>query len=108
MRRFGKNIISAVINLFWHTKITDPTSGFRAGNKKIIDAFANEYPTDYPEPESIVTILKIGYNVTEVPVNMKERENGKSFVNLGTSVVYMLKVNLAIILDSIRSKKRRK
>lgn len=97
-----------MINLFWHKKITDPTSGFRAGNKKVIEVFANDYPSDYPEPESIVTLLKKEYKVVEVPVNMKERENGKSFVNLGTSVVYMLKVNLAIILDSVKNKKGRK
>lgn len=97
-----------MIKIFWNKKITDPTSGFRAAGKKVINVFADEYPIDYPEPESIVTLLKLEYNVTEVSVNMKERENGKSFVNIGTSIVYMLKVNLAIILDSIRSKKRRK
>ena len=108
MRRVGKNIISSMINMFWKTKITDPTSGFRAVNKKVIETFAQDYPTDYPEPESIVTLLGKGYKTKEVPVNMKERENGKSFVNLGTSIGYMLKVNLAIILDSVKNNRRRK
>lgn len=93
--------------MFWKQKITDPTSGFRATNRKVIEIFADNYPSDYPEPESIVTLLKAGYKVTEAPVNMKERENGKSFVNIGTSVIYMLKVSLAIILDSIRIHKGR-
>ena len=108
MRRLGKNIISSMINVFWKTKITDPTSGFRATNKKVIETFAENYPTDYPEPESIVTLLRKGCNVKEVPVNMKERENGKSFVNISTSIVYMLKVNLAIILDSLNHNKEMK
>ena len=101
IRRFGKNIISAMINLFWKQKITDPTSGFRAGNKEVIKIFANEYPIDYPEPESTVTLLKKGYKVTERPVNMHERKAGKSFVNPWTSSLYMIKVSLAIIVDSI-------
>lgn len=101
IRRFGKNIISAMIKLFWKQKITDPTSGFRAGNKAVIKVFANEYPTDYPEPESTVTLLKKGYRVTERPVNMHERKAGKSFVNPWTSGLYMIKVSIAIIVDSI-------
>lgn len=101
MRRFGKNIISAMIKLFWKQKITDPTSGFRAGNKEVIKIFASEYPADYPEPESTVTLLKKGYKVTERPVNMHERKAGKSFVNPWTSGLYMIKVSIAIIVDSI-------
>lgn len=64
--------------------------------------FAKDYPSDYPEPESIVTVLKMGYKVTEAPVNMKERGSGKSFVNIWTSITYMLKVSIAIIIDSIK------
>ena len=101
MRRLGKNIISVMIKWFWKQKITDPTSGFRAGNKEVIKNFAKEYPSDYPEPESTVTLLKLGYKVVEKPVNMKEREAGESFANAWTSCLYMLKVSLAIIVDSI-------
>ncbi len=101
IRRVGKDIISAMIKLFWKQKITDPTSGFRAANKKVIKIFANEYPTDYPEPESTVTLLKKGLKVTEKPVNMHERKAGKSFVNPWTSGLYMIKVSIAIIVDSI-------
>ena len=39
--------------------------------------------------------------VVEKPVNMKEREAGESFANAWTSCLYMLKVSLAIIVDSI-------
>ena len=101
MRRLGKNIISMMIRIFWNKKITDPTSGFRAGNKKVIEEYAREYPSDYPEPESTVTLLKLGYKVTERPVNMKERVAGKSFVTIWTSTLYMIKVSLAIIVDSV-------
>ena len=73
MRRLGKNIISAMIKLFWGKTITDPTSGFRAANKAVIEEYAKEYPSDYPEPESAVTLLKLGYKVTEKQVQMRER-----------------------------------
>ena len=108
MRRLGKNIISSIIKLFWHKKITDPTSGFRAGNKKVIEEYAKEYPSDYPEPESTVTLLRLGYKVVEKPVNMRKRIGGKSFVTIGTSTLYMIKVLLAIIVDSAFRPKNKK
>ncbi len=102
MRRLGKNIISFIIKVCCHKKITDPTSGFRAADKNIIRIFAENYPTDYPEPESTVEVLKNKYQVVEVPVSMKERQGGKSSISVFKSVDYMIKVSLAIIIDSLR------
>lgn len=108
MRRLGSNIISSCIKLLTRKRITDPTSGFRAANKKIIEEFAKEYPKEYPEPESTVSILINGYTVEEVPVSMNERTGGKSSINIWKSVDYMVKVVLAIFIDSISFRKRRK
>ncbi len=107
MRRFGSKIISLTIKICCRKKITDPTSGFRAINKEIIKLFSEEYPTEYPEPESTVEVLSRKYNVSEVPVNMNERIAGKSFVNVWTSIDYMLKVILAIIIDNFSIRRRR-
>ena len=93
MRRLGSRFISFMIKCLCKQKITDPTSGFRAADKSIIEEFSRDYPTDYPEPESTVCMLKKGYKVTEVPVNMKERVAGKSFVSPWTSIDYMIKVS---------------
>ena len=46
-------------------KITDPTSGMRMVNKKLLEKFTDEYPKDYPEPESVVTILSEKYSKNE-------------------------------------------
>lgn len=105
MRRLGTNIISFFIKICTHKKITDPTSGFRAVNKDIIKIFANEYPSDYPEPESIVNITNLKYRITEVPVSMNEREGGKSSINIWKSAYYMIKVSLAIIIDSLNKRR---
>lgn len=102
IRIVGKNIISFFIKIFAKLKITDPTSGFRAVNKKVLKEFVDYYPYDYPEPESIVYILKKGYRVKEVPVSMNERMEGKSSIDMFKSIHYMIKVNLSIIIESIR------
>ena len=106
MRRLGSSIISFFINICCRKKITDPTSGFRAINKKVIEEFAKEYPKEYPEPESTVSLLVNKYTIKEVPVSMNKRAGGTSSIRLWKSVDYMLKVVLAIIIDSISFRKR--
>jgi len=108
MRRIGSNIISAFINILCRVKIFDPTSGFRAINKTVIKEFAEEYPTEYPEPESTVSLLVNGFKIKEVPVSMNARSGGVSSIRLGKTVDYMVKVVLAIIVDSISLRKRGK
>ena len=83
---------------------TDPTSGFRACNKKIISLFSTDYPNDYPEPDTIVKIIKKDFKVKEIPVIMNERKKGKSSINILKSIYYMIKVSLSIIISSLSTK----
>ena len=108
LRRFGSRIISLFIGICCGKKITDPTSGFRAVNKKILKEFSENYPKEYPEPESTVSMLINDFTVKEVPVSMNEREGGTSSIsnNFWKPIDYMLKVVLATIIDSISFRKR--
>ena len=96
LRRIGIKYFTGLIKLLTGKKITDPTSGMRMVNKKLLEKFTDEYPKDYPEPESVVTILSEKYKVTEIPVVMNEREEGVSSISLKNSVYYMIKVSFAI------------
>ena len=98
MRRVGIRWLSALIKVVGGGRITDATSGFRACGKKAIRLFSDNYPTDYPEPESIVLAAKKGLRIEEIPVKMHERQGGKSSINALSSVYYMVKVTLAIVL----------
>lgn len=106
MRRIGIVYFTKMIRLLTGTTITDPTSGFRMADREVIKMFASQYPKDYPEPESIVTLLKTGKKVVEVPVQMKARQGGESSIKMANSVYYMIKVSLAILIES--TKKARK
>lgn len=97
-RRIGIGILSMLIRLTTGKRITDVTSGYRAVNKMFIDIYAKDYPTDYPEPEAIVTAIMHRGRVMEVPVRMKAREGGISSITLRKSVYYMIKVTLAILV----------
>ncbi len=98
LRRLGKNFLSILIFVCCGYKPTDPTSGFRAVNKKWIEYYAKNYPSDYPEPEALVFAKVNGAKIKDVPVEMRGRQGGKSSINLTRSIYYMIKVSLAILL----------
>ncbi len=105
LRRVGIKILSFEIRLLTRKKIKDPTSGFRAFNKKVIKYFSNDYPLEYPEPISTVMLLKNKFSVIEVPVKMKSRKNGISSIYSWRTVYYMINVILSIFIVSIKEKK---
>ena len=100
-RRMGISFLSGLIHLLCFQKVRDVTSGFRAVNKKFIKLYAENYPSDYPEPEAIVAAIMHRGKIIEVPVIMKERAGGSSSINLRRSVYYMIKVTLAILVCRI-------
>jgi len=102
LRRIGILYLKNLINMLSGLKITDPTSGYRACSKEIISLFAINYPSDYPEPESIMYVKRKGFNVMEIPVIMNERKAGISSINFHRSIYYMIKVSLAILFDRVR------
>ena len=102
LRRVGIVFFSKLITILTGTKITDPTSGLRMIGRNAMALFARDYPRDYPEPESVVAVLRRNMKVEEIPVIMKERTGGVSSISLKKSVYYMIKVTLAILIERIR------
>ena len=104
-RRIGINLISFFIKLVTKKKVYDTTSGFRAVNKDIIEFFAHDYPTEYPEPITTTQLLQKKYRLKEVPVKMKARIGGKSSIGSWKNVYYMINVIISIITVDARGRK---
>lgn len=102
MRRMGIKILSTLIKITTGQTVLDATSGFRATNRKGIELFARDYAQDYPEPEAIITASKAGLKTIEIPVVMEERSSGKSSIGGLSSLYYMIKVSIAIIICSLK------
>ncbi|MBS6396759.1 MAG: glycosyltransferase family 2 protein [Clostridiales bacterium] len=102
LRRVGIRYFSALIRMMTGKRVTDPTSGMRMVNRDVMRIYAENYPKDYPEPESVMAILRMGKKVTEVPVIMREREEGTSSIGGLKSAYYMIKVTLAIFMERLR------
>jgi hypothetical protein len=105
IRRVGTNIFSTLIKFTCGVTIYDSTSGLRVFNKKAIDFLYKEYPADFPEPESIVSLLKRGFVIKEVGVKMSMRKTGKSSINFLKSLYLMFTISVAIILQASRKVK---
>lgn len=101
-RRMGIKFFSTLIKVLTGAVITDPTSGLRMVGRNVIEIFAKDYPRDYPEPESVVAVLRKKLVVKEIPVIMHEREGGVSSISPKKSIYYMIKVTLAILIERIR------
>ena len=106
-RMLGSRLIQLAIKLTTGKTIKDPTSGMRAFGKNAIKEFV-ENASLTPEPDTLVYMIKRGYKVEEVQVQMSEREFGESYLNPIKSVQYMTNMFLSIIcIRSITKKKRR-
>ncbi len=105
LRRVGIGFFTKLIKMLTKKVITDPTSGMRIVNRRLLEVFTNDYPKDYPEPESTVTALSKGYKITEIPVKMNEREEGASSISNLKGVYYMIKVSIAIIIARLNNRR---
>ena len=102
MRMLGNKILYFLIKLFTGKKIYDTTSGFRAVNRDLIKRFSENYPYDYPEPDTNLQVLLLNKKIIEIPVEMRKRTTGKSFASPLKSIQYMVKVILALCIARLR------
>ena len=97
MRTVGAKMISAAIWMTTGRYLSDPTSGMRMFNRRLLEEFAQNLNYG-PEPDTISYLIKNGAVVKEVQVKMAERTAGESYLNFARSVQYMIKMGLSILL----------
>ena len=96
LRMMGSRVIEGCIKLTTGKRITDPTSGMRLFNRKMIEILSRQ--VNYgPEPDTISYLMKNGFRVSEVQVEMRERETGTSYLTISKSIAYMLKILTSIL-----------
>ena len=97
LRNVGSKLISWLIRVTTGATVTDPTSGMRMYNRRMIELFATGFDV-HPEPDTVALVARRGGRVVEVPARMQERQGGESYLTLGNSVKYMLRTGLSILL----------
>jgi glycosyltransferase involved in cell wall biosynthesis len=98
LRQVGMAFFRFLIYLFIKQKVSDPTSGFQALNRKVFGFFAtsDQYPTDFPDADIIILLHYAGYRISEIPVVMYESETGKSMHSGFKPIYYIIKMLLSI------------
>ena len=104
VRMLGSRLIAFVTHLTTGKKLTDPTSGMRLFNRKMIGKFARHINYG-PEPDTIAYLIRQGAKVVEVQASMNERIAGESYLSLSRSIIYMMNMMVSIFILQFARKK---
>jgi len=104
-KRAGMAIFGAIAAHFTGRRVTDPTSGFQALNRKALRFFARDnYPSDYPDTDTLLLLHYAGFRVVEVPVRIRGRLAGTSMHSSWKVFYYAFKMFLSIFMVLLRQK----
>jgi glycosyltransferase involved in cell wall biosynthesis len=96
-RGVGAKLITAFIRQTTGATITDPTSGMRMYDRAMIEKLAHGFDLA-PEPDTIALLIRRGAKVIEIPAKMRERQGGTSYLHFMSSIAYMARACLSILL----------
>ena len=92
LKKAGMLFYSLIASVLIRKRITDVTSGFRAMNRRAVELVAPVYPNDYPAVGITIYMGLMGLRIIEVPVGMRPRKTGSSYIRGGVLLSYHIKV----------------
>jgi glycosyltransferase involved in cell wall biosynthesis len=102
-RRLGSRFFAFVVTRWTGTRITDPTSGFQAMTKRVVERLVlDDFPEDFPDSDVLIALAREGVQLAEVPVRMHERLGGVSMHRGGRIAYYAYKMLLTLSLLPVR------
>jgi glycosyltransferase involved in cell wall biosynthesis len=104
LRKFGKFFFAFIASLLTRHTVTDPTTGFQALSKQVIQFYCTEvYPVDYPDADMIIVLDRAGFRVKEVPVTMYLNRTGQSMhAGFIRPIYYGVKMMMSIMMTLFR------
>lgn len=108
-RKVGIVLFRAIVSRVVEKRITDPTSGFQALNRRVLEFYATEaYPVDYPDADLLITAQRAGFRIKEIPVVMYSKAAGGKSMHSGLRpFYYVFKMFLSILVTLMRPGKAR-
>lgn len=94
-RILGSRILSCLVKFTSKQRLSDPTSGMRLYNRRIIGLFAGKANIN-PEPDTISYLIRCGVRVKEIPVSIQDRTGGKSMFSAMPSLDYMVRIAFSL------------
>jgi glycosyltransferase involved in cell wall biosynthesis len=102
-RRLAMATFASIVRFVTGHSLSDPTSGFQAMNAAVLRFFARDnYPSDFPDADTIILLILSGFRVKELPVIMHARLAGSSMHSGGKALYYVAKMMLSIFIVLLR------
>lgn len=105
VRRIGMMIFARIAAFLTGQRVTDPTSGFQAMNRRALKLLASpNFPVDYPDADVLVMLHRAGLTFVEVPVTMHPGRKGKSMhAGILGPLYYVFKMFLSLFVTLLRT-----
>ena len=103
LKKIGMAYFRILAYLIMKRRITDPTSGFQALNRKVMLFYASEsYPVDFPDTDVLIMLHKRGLRFKEIPVRMNHSTKEKTMHSGFIPIYYLFKMMLSIFVTLLR------
>lgn len=103
-RSWAMKLLAWQLSKFCKTHLTDSTSGFKLTNPKATSLFAREMPAEYlgDTIEALVIASKAGLRITQVGVEMRERQAGEPSHTPLKSAIFLFRAVIAMGVAATR------
>jgi glycosyltransferase involved in cell wall biosynthesis len=103
VRKVGMNFFKVITSLLIGQRVTDPTSGYQAMNRKALEWVSGDhFPVDYPDADVIIMLHRAGFRIKEVPVRMFQNQDKKTMHSGWKPLYYVFKMFLSIGVTLMR------
>lgn len=107
-RRIGMLFFGTLVSWLTGRKISDPTSGYQAFNRSVIEFFTSDaFPCDYPDADVLLMLGLAGFSIREIPVRMYANSEGKSMHSGFKPLYYVFKMLLSMTVTLLRHRAER-
>ena len=104
-KKFAITLFAFLTTKLVGLKVTDPTSGYQAFNRRVIAFFTQDFfPCDYPDADVIVIVHRAGFRIKEYPMIMLERDSGISMHSGLKPIYYVFKMFLSMVMTLLRKR----
>jgi glycosyltransferase involved in cell wall biosynthesis len=109
-RRVGMWLLRKIVRWVTGQSITDPTSGFQALRRQVVELLADDhYPVDFADADILILLHRVGFRIKEIPVVMHQRSHGisKYVPSYLRAAYYAFKMSLSILATLLRAAPKR-
>jgi glycosyltransferase involved in cell wall biosynthesis len=109
-KRIGMILFSAVASVIVRQRVTDPTSGLQALDRRALAYCTSDaYPFDFADADVLVMLYLAGLRIDEIPVTMRASKNGRSrylsMYSIVTPFYYVFRMGLSIGMSLLRGRR---